>query len=32
VTAQTLAVANVDLSEAMTGQVRREADPIPPGQ
>mgnify|MGYP003383262794 CR=1 FL=1 len=32
VTAQTLAVANVDLSEAMSGQVKREPDALPPGQ
>lgn len=32
VTAQTLAVANVDLGEAMAGQVRRAPDPLPPGQ
>ena len=32
VTAQTLAVANVDMGEAMVGQVQRAPDPLPPGQ
>jgi outer membrane protein TolC len=32
VTAQTLAVNNIDVSEAMAGQISRPPDPLPPGQ